>query len=133
MNAVLAARSYVWQKGEKWSLTFPNQHEHEQLELARCREMGLYNGPCTALLTQESGRKVEVELTHEWDYEPGPERRRVGPVIKLIPGAEQLPVEIVNGGVKGKEGVMYDPTRFTGVGTVWRSGMLGRLLGGGRI
>jgi hypothetical protein len=50
---------------------------------------------------------VGIELKYEWDPLPGDEGTAMG--VRLVPGAEGLDVGTVNEGVKGRDGMVYDP------------------------
>jgi hypothetical protein len=62
------------------------------------------------LLIQEEGREVEVRLCYEWEGDPSVEREKVGMgAVRLVPGSAELPVALVNDGLKAGEGFIYMP------------------------
>jgi hypothetical protein len=62
---------------------------------------------CTAVLQQETGRKVRVELGYWWDALLAEEGTGMG--VRLVPGAKGLPIKVVDEGVKERDMLMYEP------------------------
>lgn len=77
LGAVLNGRMYRWPKGECWRITWPvlNPHPRDLRGMVAGHEdvRAGWNQNCTALLVQEGGREVRVQLVFS-DGSPGPKR-----------------------------------------------------------